>query len=237
MKRKTTEEFILELNTKFPNQYEVLSEYINAKTKVKIKHIKCGNIWEITPSNILHGYSCPICNGGSLRTKESFEKIINKLYPNEYNIIGEYKDARTKIKIEHIKCGFIYEVTPDNLKRGKGCPHCNLVKSQKIFEIEEFLINLKVPFQLEKTFEDLIGDARSLRFDICIYKNGFDNFMLIEFDGIQHADKNNPWHNEKLIEYDNKKTNYCISNNLLLKRYNYKTSSDEIKNDIIKFLK
>ena len=237
-KRKTTEEFINELNIKFPNKYEVMEPYVNAKHKIKIKHIECGNIWEITPSNLLHGYSCPICNGGSQRTKESFNKIIQKLYPNEYTIIGDYKDARTKILVEHNKCGYKWEITPDNLKRGKGCPHCNSYKSKAVYEIEEFLINIKAIFQLEKSFNDLYGDINRLHFDICIYKDStFNDFILIEYDGVQHKDTNSIYHHENLIKYDNKKTQYCLDNNLRLYRFTNKDNLEDIKDFIINYLK
>lgn len=32
-------------------EYEILTKYINKRTKVKVKHLKCGRIYEILPGN------------------------------------------------------------------------------------------------------------------------------------------------------------------------------------------
>lgn len=43
-------------------EYEFLDPYINAKTKIRCHHKKCGNIWEIKPNHFLHsGNRCPKC--------------------------------------------------------------------------------------------------------------------------------------------------------------------------------
>lgn len=236
-RRKTQEEFVKEVNEKFPNQYEVIGTYVNAKEKIKIKHITCGNVWSVTPSNLLHGYSCPICNGGSLRTKESFEKVIEKLYPNKYKILGEYIDARTKILVEHVDCGYKWEITPDNLKRGKGCPHCNVYKSRAIYEIEEWLIGMRIPFCIDRAFEDLYGDYRRLKFDICVYSSDLNEFLLIEYNGRQHYDEDNTFYNENLIRYENLKINYCKDNNYNLAIYSGRDDTSKIKDDIFQWYK
>lgn len=226
--RKTTQEFMLELENLYPNKYTVIGEYINAKTKIKVKHNECGNIWEITPSNILHGYSCPICNGGSQRNTESFKKIIEKLYGDEYTILGEYKKARQKILVRHNKCGLEWEITPDNLKRGKGCPHCNVHKTKEIYELEKFVMNLQVPYTLEKIFPDL-KDIKHLRFDICIYSLDRKDFILVEYDPEHHRK------NKEVIRRDNIKNQYCINNNYKLYRFD-ENNIDMARQTILDFL-
>ena len=66
MKKKTTEEFIEELNEKYPDEYEVLSEYTSAKDPIKIKHKKCGHIWHPEPVYMVHKKveepPCPLCH-------------------------------------------------------------------------------------------------------------------------------------------------------------------------------
>jgi hypothetical protein len=42
-----------------------------------------------------------------------------------------------KIKVRHLECGFIWKITPSNLKLGKGCPKCN----KKISKGEQKIIN------------------------------------------------------------------------------------------------
>lgn len=58
---KTHEEFIIELSTKNHN-IEILSKYINMKTKVKCKCKICNCEWEAIPDNLLRDRGCPTCS-------------------------------------------------------------------------------------------------------------------------------------------------------------------------------
>lgn len=42
-----------------------------------------------------------------------------------------------KILTQCQKCGFIWRITPSNLKQGKGCPKCN----KKVSKGEQKIIN------------------------------------------------------------------------------------------------
>ncbi|XZH34353.1 zinc-ribbon domain-containing protein (plasmid) [Clostridium perfringens] len=135
-RKKTYEEFIQEVRDKYGDEYTVLGEYINSQTKIKVRHnsSKCNNYeWEITPNRFLRGQGCPIC--GKIksiknRTKnhEDFVKEIEDKYGNEYEILGEYINAKTKIKVRHNceKCNnHEWEVDPHSLLRKHGCPVCS----------------------------------------------------------------------------------------------------------------
>lgn len=66
-RKRTSEEFIQELNSYHNNEFELVGEYIDQLHKVLLKHVPCGIIWSVRPSDIIHGRShCPKC-----RTKES----------------------------------------------------------------------------------------------------------------------------------------------------------------------
>ena len=127
-KRKTHEEFIEQLNKIHGDEtYTPLEKYINNKTKILVRHNKCGYEWNIIPSNILKGQGCPKCKGGVKKTHEEFVKEIEDKYGNEYEILGEYINAKTKIKVRHNceKCNnHEWKITPDSLLRGNGCPLC-----------------------------------------------------------------------------------------------------------------
>lgn len=43
-------------------EYTVVGKYTGATNKVKIKHNKCGHVYEITPSYFKGGNRCPQCN-------------------------------------------------------------------------------------------------------------------------------------------------------------------------------
>lgn len=58
--------------------------------------------------------------------KQTHEEFVNKLKKKNPNvkILGEYINARTKIKVECLIDNYIWYSTPDNLLRGYGCPKC-----------------------------------------------------------------------------------------------------------------
>lgn len=92
-RRKTTEEFKEILSEKFGDQFEVLSEYVNNQTKVKMRCNHCGNIIYKRPGKMMSAENegCYICSGKNhYKTKETLQKEVDEKYPNTYTIIGEY---------------------------------------------------------------------------------------------------------------------------------------------------
>lgn len=130
-KKKTHSEFLEEFNDKFGNEYTVLSEYINGITKIKIIHNcdKCNNyIFEATPNSLLRGSGCPKCAGNTLKSNEQFIEEIYNLVGNEYTVISNYKNTKTKIEFIHNNnsCNYhTFSMTPNSFLRGQRCPKCN----------------------------------------------------------------------------------------------------------------
>lgn len=126
-KRKTIEEFKQEVFNMYNNEYEVVSkEYINNTVNILFRHNceECGyNEFEMTPKNFLKGQKCPICSHDSYNDYK-FKKKVKELTGNQYEVLGEYINGNTKIKIKHV-CGNIYEVRPRKFLEGKRCPNCN----------------------------------------------------------------------------------------------------------------
>lgn len=59
--KKTTKQVKEEIKNRFGNEFELESEYKNAKSKVQIKHNKCGHrFWVLFNSFIVRG-TCPYC--------------------------------------------------------------------------------------------------------------------------------------------------------------------------------
>ena len=129
-KKKTHEEFIKEVKEKFNGEYIVLGEYKNADTKVKVRHNceKCNNYeWDIVASSLLRGNKCPKCAGNAKKTHEEFISEIKEKYCGEYTVLSKYINWKTKVKVRHNceKCkNYEWEITPNNLLRGYGCPIC-----------------------------------------------------------------------------------------------------------------
>lgn len=156
-KRKTHEEFVKELNKVHgEGTYIPLEKYVNIRTKILVRHNKCGYEWSVIPYNLLRGRGCPICGVEKSKikqskTREQFLQEIKEMYGDEYIILGEYINANTKIKIRHNceKCHYHqYEVTPSNLLQGNGCPVCSgriaKLGVNTIWDTDRWMCNLGV---------------------------------------------------------------------------------------------
>lgn len=58
---KDTSSFKEIIQNKYPNEYEILGEYINNRTPIAIKH-SCGYSWKVIPKDLLKSFRCPNCN-------------------------------------------------------------------------------------------------------------------------------------------------------------------------------
>ena len=81
--QKTTKQFIEELKV-VNSEITVIGDYINANTKIKVKHT-CGHQWNPTPHNLLKGNSCPRCN------ESKGEKFLSKvLTSNNISFVSRF---------------------------------------------------------------------------------------------------------------------------------------------------
>lgn len=235
----TTEEFKQRLYNIYGDKFEVISEYINNCTKIKIKCNVCGNIFEKTPvkmTGVAHE-GCYICSGkNKYKTTDSFKKEVEEKYPDTYEILGEYEKARKPLKVRRKKCNHVYLISPDNLLRGKGCPKCTIRQSSYMDLTEKYFQDKKIIFEKEKRFDDC-KHIRTLPFDYFLK----DYNCCVEVDGEFHFDEyyngGTGWakNKEEIHIRDEIKTNYCKNNNILLIRlpyYYFKTAKYiEVLND------
>jgi len=129
-----------------------LEEYKGNIILIKFKCLKCGNIWKTQPASIKNGSGCPECAKKNINkkrveeAKEKFKKLIPKLKEKGIIPIEEYKRNEIPIKFQCLKCGYIWDATPANIKNGTGCPKCakeNIGKKQ--FEEAKEKFNNLIP--------------------------------------------------------------------------------------------
>lgn len=179
---KTTEEFKKELYEFVGDEYELIDEYVNNRTKIKYIHRTCGKVWKQTPSEVLNGYRCNHCFGNKKLTQKEFENRVFEQRGNEYTVIGKYVNFNSKVKMKHNKCGMVWDIKPNYfLGKESGCPKCNQSKGE--FRIEKYLIENNIAFVPQKTYPDLVG-IRNLPLSYDFYLPKFN--LLIEFQGQQH---------------------------------------------------
>ena len=178
--KKTNIEFKKEVYDLVGSEYTFLDDYVNANTKIRVKHNRCGHIYKVTPHSFLNGTCCPKCFGTPKKTNEQFKKEVFDLVGDEYTFLETYVNNHTKLMVKHTKCGHVYKVTPtDFFNKHSRCPYCNSPKGETI--ISKILNNLNISYEPQKIFSDL-KDAQPLSYDFYIP----DQSILIEYQGIQH---------------------------------------------------
>ena len=237
-KRLSHQEFINKLNDKGKlRDYQVISKYINTRTKIKVKHLKCDNIFEILPNKFLNSnQGCSYCYKSKLKTTEEFKKEVYNLVNDEYLVLGEYINNKTKILIKHNKCNHTYYVAPYHFLQDRRCPYCKRSKGEE--KIIKYLESNNYEYEYQYSFEDC-KYINKLLFDFKL-ENDDGRIILIEYDGKQH-ENGYFCYNEKDFKKqqirDKIKNNYCNSHdNIDLYRINYRDYSiiEDILEEIIK---
>lgn len=154
MATKTHETFVDEIATKNPN-IEILGVYIDSKTKVEVKCLKCGNIWYAEPTSLSRGNGCPKCkhNGVYAMTDSEFTIKFEKL-DSDYIKIGKYEKTDVPIEVE---CRFCHErkyIQPRYLLRNCKCNRCTGIHKYRSKE--------EIKSIIEKQYE-IIDDFNSTR--------------------------------------------------------------------------
>jgi len=219
--RKDTEYYKLEVHDLVGNEYSVLGEYKDTKTKIQMKHNKCNHVYEVNPSAFLRGIGCPKCFGTPKKTTKQFKKEVYDLVKDEYKVLGTYTTALKRIKIRHETCKHEYHVKPNNFLSGYRCPLCSDKNNSKgIKIIKECLDRKSVYYKTEEKFPNC-KNKNELPFDVYLKKNN----LIVEFDGKQHFESVSHFGGmeEFLIRNTNDqiKNTYCIENSIPLIRIPY----------------
>lgn len=136
-KLKSNSEWQLEVSELVGNEYSFLEGYVNAKTKIKVRHNDCGYVYEVCPDKFRVGRRCPKCVGKYKRTNQDFLEWAKDTVGDEYSFLTPYKNLKTPIETIHNVCGHTYQMNPSHfIHGGKRCPKC--AGNMKIDE-EEFL--------------------------------------------------------------------------------------------------
>lgn len=216
----TNEVFLNRVNEEVGNEYSFLESYINARTKLKVKHNICGHEYSVTPDKFLKQHRrCPKCNGGIWKTEEDFKKEILIKFNGEYELVGEYKGARTRTSLKHLSCGHIFEVSPDSFLCGlSACHNCNASFGEK--KIIDILEGIGVKYKHQYNFEGL----KRHFFDF-VLKDSKGDILAIEFDGIQHFQPVKYFGGKNKLKIqksrDEVKNRFCEENHIKLIRIPY----------------
>lgn len=232
-KRMTNQEFLDKIKILVGNEYQVLDTYNGVDTKVRFKHLKCGNIFKMSPYCFIHmGQRCPQCSakiaGEKHRlTTDDFKRLVRDLTGSEYIVIGQYKSAKQDLLIKHNKCGHIYSVKPYKFLDGHRCPYCHGSLGEK--EIMTILDQARIKY----AYAYRLPNKQHLDFYLPEQK------IAIEYDGRQHfqpvdfAGRGYKWAFHQFVDNqsrDKEKNKYCQQQGIKLIRIPYTVKNEfEIK--------
>lgn len=195
----------------------------NQQTLLDIKCKKCNKIFKRNFSNLNKNQRCPLCSRQKNRvygkTTEQFKKDVYSAFGNEYIVIGEYVDARTRIKIKHTVCNTEFEPPAGRFLREEGfkCPTCTTYKSRGEVSLNKCLSLNKINFIEQKKFSGLKLE-KELVVDFFIPELN----LVIEYDGEHHFRPIEYFskftNSEKVKQSDILKENYCNDNSIYLLR-------------------
>lgn len=138
-RRKGDDEFKQEIKRKNP-EIEVIGTYINDRTKVLCRCLKCSNEWYAFPSGLQGGHGCPYCKSSKgeravrMFLRGSNIKYISQykfndltglnggllsydFYLPQYNILIEYQGKQHKMPIEYFGGQETFKIQKEHDKR------------------------------------------------------------------------------------------------------------------------
>lgn len=225
--RVTQEEFERRVFEMYGDEYAVIGEYVSCMSHARFRHTVCGREFGMNPNNFYRGYRCPHCYKTPKKTPDQFREEVKNLVGREYEVVGEYRTKKEKVRMLHVSCGRDFEMRPnDFLSNANRCPHCATMPhdSKGIFQIREFLRSSGLAFAEEARFDGL-RFKNPLRYDFCV-TDPVDGTarVLIEFDGKQHffpTFRSRTTH-EAQVTRDRIKDEFAESNGIPLVRFTFR---------------
>lgn len=162
-RKKTHEEFVLEIKEKFDNDFQVLDEYQGAHVSIQFKHI-CGTVSLRSPATMLNSKKgiCEKCSKTVSYNTNTFKEKIISLVGIEYKVLSKYVNSKTELLFYHTKCEKHFSIIPNAFLNGTRCPHCNRYRTK---DTDWFKNEIKKVFGEEYT---VIGNYVSSKTNISI---------------------------------------------------------------------
>lgn len=227
------------------DEYDVIGEYINNYTKIKIRHNKCGSIIEMMPKHFLNdGHRCKSCAMKN-RYKKSFIEDVMVMSDNKLHLIDEYSGIFNLVTLKCEECGSTFKIRPhDVYKQFQKYDeiHCILCYHHNMSIGEKHVMEILNKYNIEYIYNKSLPGCKykaPLRFDFII--GGLNKpLACIEFDGDQHYDTSslfckNQFELDLIKTRDSIKNKYCEDNNIPLLRTREK-SKLKLDKEIKQFL-
>lgn len=190
----------------------------------------CGNTTFVSTSSLNTGntQSCGCLHHDKIlklnNSKSTIPDMTGKFFGflevldfDQYKTRGKNQEAWYWCKCH--KCGSIKSINGHDIRNNK-IHSCGCITSYGEELLKQILNEENIQYITQYSFNDLISDKQvKLRFDFAIF-NKNQLYCLIEYQGDQHTNKNNPFYSERLKLHDNMKKEYCKKNNIKLLEFN-----------------
>lgn len=190
-----------------PDDYELVTPYINNSTTITVRHKKFGMELTRLPKYFLENPEFPHVDDTfeDKRNHDWYNTQVTNLGIGQYTVLDEYVNYNTKIRHKHDLCGYIYADTPKNFISGKRCPICNNYSFKGVSKDEKELVSFikSLGIEVEENNRYAIDERHSYELDLFLPKYNIG----IEFNGLI-------WHSDKYKEdnhYHYKKTTFFKS--------------------------
>lgn len=184
MKRLTLQDFQNRLNMIHPKEKLIALEWTSGRENAIVKCATCGQIFVKKGEYFLDKRKVSICKK-CFPTQSNVLKE-NFILPQGYSYVEKYNGMHNKILIKH-SCGFIWKITPANLKLGKGCPKCNKKISKGEQKIIQWLNDNKIEYIYQYPIKinnsNLYVDFYLPKYNLYIEYNGEQHYQKINYFG------------------------------------------------------
>ena len=220
----TQECFLNKIPPDLLKNINVLDTYVDLRTDLNVKCLRCDNVWVSQPCRLYRGDGCDKCarkNSGikNRKSHKQFVAEIEDIHDGSLELLSNYTLKTEKVKVRCLICTYEFEKIAHRLL-SRGCPNCVCSKGER--KIGQIFKQNNIEYIAEYSFEDLISvKGVKLRFDFAVFKNKKLSH-LIEYDGIQHfaplgySDGLAAFN--RLRTHDHMKNEYCRVNNINLIR-------------------
>jgi hypothetical protein len=169
---------------------------------------------------------CPYCSG---RKGNFEEEIIEILRSKNYELLSPYQKSTLSVSVKCNIDNYEWDITPTNIKKGRGCPVCNLPFSEKV--VYDYLKNHDYNFKIQYSFDDLKGkNKQPLKFDFVVFGSNGGILSLIEIDDVEHQYDHKSTRRIAAKHRDEIKDAYCRRKGIALLRVNYYNKRKEFTN-------
>lgn len=189
-------------------------------------HFKCNDpthpIFATSADSLYSGeHWCPYCSGRSGDFKKELIEICRK---KNGILLSDYKNASTYVTVKCNKHNYIWDILPNNIKKGRWCPICSMGFNEKV--VWDYFMNMQCNIKIQYSFDDLMGkNDEKLKFDFAVLDSKYNLIYLVEVDDEEHKKShigNSPRQiqRQEAIERDRQKDRYCQSHGIPLYRMN-----------------